>query len=961
MLAKAQNSRAEVTLVPRSGVQFVDFSVNIDGVRLTRSFFNKPVEGASAQAVLVSLTQDSDGNLMTPAGERIPQEQSYSFSGRKACEVFLNRWVPVPFFLIRERIPGGRIVFGDGPSNWVRAKLVELSQPDEFGNTFRLITVFDTALVEQRQGRPYLGPTPDDVVSGQEFAFAADESANSWFLAEKWVDGWLSDILTDYKVSKRGQKKLTDDELENKLEHWALYITFTALIDQICDIPFVRFIDTISKPRRVPPVDVDLVLDVGNSRTCGILVETVAGDGVDLNNSYPLELRDLTDPQFVYDEAFPSRIEFAQAIFGNDRLSRRSGRTDAFQWQTVARVGVEALRLSCLSEGSGGNTGLSSPKRYLWDTTPRSHQWMFNRGHSTQSMDKPITASPFMHAFREDGEVRAGSNDLAPVEALYSRSSLMCFFLCEIFLQAFTQINSVSKRYQRSHHDVARRLKRVILTMPTAMPIAERRIFSRRATAAVQVLWSALEIDDDPPQVILQWDEASATQMVFLFNEIKHCFSGDATTFFDVCGRTHGQERPNLRIASIDIGGGTTDLIITSYELEGSAAIKPLQEFREGFNLAGDDILCAIIERHLLPSLLDAMRKSGVADAVTLLATLLGDNRGGQTETERTLRKQFATQVAIPLGLRLVHLYEVFDPLQGNLTASLSLGEVLTPETWPTDPVISFIDRAVAEAGGKGFKLSDVRFTANMSAIDMTVNRVIGQVLGDLCEIIHLYDCDYLLLSGRPSRMPAIKSSILAKMPVMADRIHTMHRYRVGNWYPFRDAFGRIADPKTTAAMGAMVCALSEGQLEKFHLRSKNMVMKSTARFIGEMESSGQIKKSQVFFANMDLDDRQHALPTHTFDFYARTHIGFRQLEVERWPATALYRLDFADPNDARTRDLPFKLTIERATEDDEEDFRLTEATDAEGRPVPKPVLRLQTLKNADGYWVDTGIFDTPK
>jgi len=46
-----------------------------------------------------------------------------------------------------------------------------------------------------------------------------------------------------------------------------------------------------------------------------------------------------------------------------------------------------------------------------------------------------------------------------------------------------------------------------------------------------------------------------------------------------------------------------------------------------------------------------------------------------------------------------------------------------------------------------------------------------------------------------------------------ADRIVSLHTYRVGDWYPFRSVGGRLTDPKTTAAVGAMVCALSEGQL----------------------------------------------------------------------------------------------------------------------------------------------------
>ena len=49
-----------------------------------------------------------------------------------------------------------------------------------------------------------------------------------------------------------------------------------------------------------------------------------------------------------------------------------------------------------------------------------------------------------------------------------------------------------------------------------------------------------------------------------------------------------------------------------------------------------------------------------------------------------------------------------------------------------------------------------------------------------------------------------------------------------------------------------MVCALSEGQLYKFNLRSRDLGMKSTARFIGVLEQTW-LKQENVLFANLEL------------------------------------------------------------------------------------------------------------
>jgi hypothetical protein len=198
-----------------------------------------------------------------------------------------------------------------------------------------------------------------------------------------------------------------------------------------------------------------------------------------------------------------------------------------------------------------------------------------------------------------------------------------------------------------------------------------------------------------------------------------------------------------------------------------------------------------------------------------------------------------------------------------------------------------------------------------------------------------------------------------------------MHRYNVGAWYPYRDVNARIDDPKTTAAVGAMLALLAEGQLEAFSLRASALRMKSTARYIGEMEISGQIKQDRVFFANVDLDDKPKGGEEAKIRFYAPIFLGFRQLAVERWPGTPLYSMEFSNPQSAARMKLPLTVVLERAEFDPEaadgeekrEDFRITAIEDSEGSGMRASdvVLHLQTLKSEDGYWLDTGalrVFD---
>ncbi len=962
MTAFFQSFADVIRIIPQSGIQYLDYGLNIDQARFTLYWVT--ASDASGSICLLEPDPNNEGAFVDAHGKSFT-DRICSISSAKAIEPLLDTWLPLPVLRIRDRPHGRPIEFAQGPTNWVRCKVIQLKQPDNFGHTHHVVLSIDSSLGTRREGRPYSAPVEDDVKAGAEFALARDPAACGWFTDETWIADWVKGVVAQNVKVARTKRSLEPDPNELKARYFALLRLVGAAVGDHA----IAFVDTVSTPKRYMPIEVDLVLDVGNSRTCGILIESIAGESVDLNNAYPMELRDLSDPRRIYDEPFPSCMEFVRSPFGNERLSRRSGRADAFSWPSAVRVGFEAARLSSLLAGTEGSSGLSTPKRYLWDTAPRSHEWCFNRYSEKSDGDTSIASVSCVQYFREDGELKSVS-DPPLINAMFSRGSLMTLFLCEIFIHAFVTMNSPLKRYQRAQSEVPRRLNRIILTMPTAMPLAERQRFRKRAEAARDLVWKDLGFaNEEVPQVLMQWDEATGTQAVFLYSEVHNNFNGDTSQFFLSGGRVRSGygEEPSLRVASIDIGGGTTDLIITTYQLENNVAIKPIQEFREGLNFAGDDILAGIIERHVLPAILEAMRMASVGNPVKIVSDLFGNNRAGITELEKNYRKIFANQIGIPLALHIVHLYESYEPLQGSQAYSFKINDVIQSDSHISTEVIAYVDSAAHEAGGADFCLMDVAFHIDMASVDNTVRRLIGQILGDFCEVIHLYDCDYLLLSGRPSRMPAVRSAILSKMPVMADRVYSMHRYRVGSWYPFRDALGRLSDPKTTASVGAMLCAMSEGRLEGFYLSSRYMKMVSTARYIGEMEQTGQIRTSKIFFENIDLENRKRRLPTHTFDFYKPIFIGFRQLAAERWPATMLYRVDFKNPNDVQRYALPLRITIEQTPADgdwefNDEDFQITDVTDANGEQIARmPVMqRLQTLRTDAGYWTDTGVFDTP-
>ena len=76
-----------------------------------------------------------------------------------------------------------------------------------------------------------------------------------------------------------------------------------------------------------PAIDVDLVLDVGNSHTCGVLVEDHPEESNGLKQTYELQLRSLSEPHRVYNELFESRVEFFRPASASRICRSRAGAT----------------------------------------------------------------------------------------------------------------------------------------------------------------------------------------------------------------------------------------------------------------------------------------------------------------------------------------------------------------------------------------------------------------------------------------------------------------------------------------------------------------------------------------------------------------------------------------------------------------------------------------------------------
>lgn len=1072
-----------VSLIPYGLPQFLDFEVPQDRIRRIRmAFKEQPITGEDGKnrVQLRELARDKEeGFLLNPdGGGEYTGEDYYELGAEKNLGPWLGKWVPIPF--LRQSgdfYDDGLPRFRPGPINWARAYATRVqSEEDPDVINWRIVLAFDMQVEEPQNGK-HGALTPDDVTARAICSLADKERDNSWFVTEGWVDGWLKSLWDEYFQGKEHRKeaiRTADGEGEIHLGYLASYLLYLKMLQSVIGGINVRIVnlagtqDKAAESQAGETIDVDLILDIGNSRSTGILVENQLSKTTDLNDSYRLQLRDLSRPERFYSEPFETRVEFSKAEFGSQAFSKRSGRrSNAFNWASPIRTGPEATRLSSSASNAEGASGMSSPKRYLWDQEEANGLWYFSRSNPAER-EELVSSHPICRYLNNGGTPVSCVRELNPVgdnpppksyltnlfnatmsgckkqaalpanQPRFSRSSMMMFLFMELIQQALITINSPAQRYKRAYPDRPRRLKNIIFTVPPGMPFAEQRIYRRWAHAAISVLWDALGwkkiFYSEPtprgdrsrdalvsrdfrmnPEIRCSWDEATCTQLVYLYNEINRNYQGDAHLFFEIMGRvrevpmenepTRKENKPSIRVATIDIGGGTTDLAITTYVLANDKSstnrIWPKQEFRDGFNLGGDDVLKSIVADLVCKALIDNLVSHGVSIKNADLAIREMFGKKSDNIRIQNSRIKFLRQIALPIAYKILHLYEKF-PLQ-DVTSDIhiSLPSLFNPgqdtasgETFPAPlpSVVEFFNETIENRCGVNPDIMNQEFTIRSSDVDKTIKKSVSGVLEGLGEVINAYDCDILLVTGRPSLWNSIVRQIFAMLPVAPDRVIHMHNYLVGPWYPFANITGKITDPKTTVVTGAILCTLAQNSIEGFAFNSNRLELKSTAEYIGELDSLGSLQREKVWFPNLNPDkSKGEDRYTKVVEFSSPITIGFRQLEVPRWTTQRCWSLEFADeasrqkaegntPYEVKIKfeihekdegldyvpeqgkDLKAKLDEPRIDYEDPDAIQRRKMSGGkmELEPVPgKPLkIQLRTLdkKEEDGCWMDTGI-----
>ncbi|HEY8075713.1 MAG TPA: virulence factor SrfB, partial [Labilithrix sp.] len=579
-------------------------------------------------------------------------------------------------------------------------------------------------------------------------------------------------------------------ELVRRLERAGIekaLFKLAALLETLAPLlPKIRF----SRLETSQPIPVSLVLDLGNSRSTALLVEGRDSGAFGV----PLEIRNLGNPVQTSNEAFDSRITFLPSPW--DRTVNPTATGDCFQWPSVARLGREALDRA-LETPHRYQCTLSGPKRYLWDDRQTDERWHFAQKIGQVAPGEGGEYRPvfgrILKYLPEDsgGTYLREDGPQTPADPRYAPRAMMLFAIVEIVSQAYAQINSAAYRMFQGKEQNPRVLRHLVLTYPSAMRDEERRVYEALVRNAVILTCHTLNIRSDLRpnfnaqtghfEPFLFVDEALAAQMVFVHQECQGTFSGSMEELIGVFGTGS-----KLRVASVDIGGGTSDVMIAEYEdkLPGTGtSLSVTRLFQDGVSIAGDEVCRAIVEDVVFPQILAQLMTQ---QSRGKLLHLFGEGDAGHGSAWRTLRARLVPYLWLPLARCYWAVAEGFALPDHTPDKSYLLSYVFEIFGLPaiSASVLGEADKFLTSEIEDWPGIENLFLKFDAREVERAIERVLREPLRRYADILAQFDVDLLVLAGRTAALPCIKDLFTKEMPVPPPRIKSMARYRVGEWYP---------------------------------------------------------------------------------------------------------------------------------------------------------------------------------
>jgi hypothetical protein len=592
-----------------------------------------------------------------------------------------------------------------------------------------------------------------------------------------------------------------------------------------------------------------------------------------------------------------------------------------------------------------------------------------------------------------------------PIKPQHAPRALMTTAIYELLCQAFLHVNSHGYRSRTSDEARARELRSLTMTYPTGMFQPERERFARQAQKAIEIFTRTLgKHQKAKPTLTFSIDEASAVHLTYIWSELR-MLGQDPRLWFAALARSHAKTakvavgaagdgaseqeatgtvaagrrrnrgrmgRPGrggsggaveeeaestlpqeLRIACIDIGGGTTDMMIARYRYQPGIddSIEGQVLHQDGVSIAGDQLIKRMLEKIVVPTFAEALSLEE-EDIQLLFGPEVPKNRGFSAS-----RIDWTNRMFVPLAERYL---------------SLAVDDIRDEEISHTDPeivdpmVVESLQQQCNKLRGPGYYnvQQDLRLTYDKEKFEDVVHEVFDDLLFDFCGRIVDHDADVVLLAGQPTKLGYLQELVRMYVPLPASRIIPMFNHYAGNWYPYQDvkghAPGLIVDPKSAVVVGAAIEFLARhGMLPQFKFTMHGKETENTY-FWGVMtESTSTIRDERILFSPVKDDTRDEW--TEFTTIAQRVVIGRKMAEDPAAQASPIYALKMDAGNRIGPTEVKVKIKRMRATEALAEHLKVesVQGTVA-GEPAvlgENVLFNWRTLAD-ERYFLDTGGLD---
>ena len=863
---------------------------------------------------------------------------------------WVGKWLPVPSV---ERVPG--------VNHQIQAALaprlfIEKSDEGRYSVTMCLDTTNEAGAH----------------LAGREFQLPSNPTSSIQFLNEHVSLTGRLDYLQG--LYYRNEEAV----MEGKGRHLA---SFCAVISALShgQVGSVRFADAAAAT-----TPVDCFVDLGNANTSVVLQEAAQGSHPFFSKSVSLQMRDFARPSRCFSGSFSSKV-----VFKEEHFASASSLLDQekFSWPSPVRVGAAADSLIAAGYHANGSdhSFLSSPKRYLWNHSKSAAQWSYFSEHGdTQHVQLPNHSESGVLLRNRAGEQLPDHVHLEPhVPQYFSKSSMNRFFFMEVLQHVLTQINDVDFRRQMGNAHVKRTLRHVVVTCPTGMMKEEQATLRRYAEEALAYLTNhpsflgetgqdttnAPKVHPTQKDILKRndelqdrdewmYDEATNVQLLYLYGTLIHQFGGNLESFKSTFEHAN-PPGTGVRIGVVDVGGGTCDIMVCDHKMEernGGIDVTPKPVFWDSWMRAGDDLRKELIEKHLVPNLVQHCHEQGNLEGDNLLRQLIGDAQGQFDQTRTVLLRNFMQQIAIPV----TDAY--FSCANAGEVRQLTYSEMFGDQGIKEELLNRVFDLTRID-------LRNVIWRIDPAAVNHTARQFFASQFQSLSGILGALDCDLVLLSGGTFLLESLEEEFNRGLSVLQSRVTNLNHWKPGNWHPFTDELGRLSDTKSSVTLGAAI-ALHAGHthtLPGFSLQTRFLKtdITSTARCVWRKEGGRQTAllssdATEASFGTNTLPVRMDVSSIDSPNYLSKPAYRI-ELDREQMQLDLVNQGLLPEHLNDKIQDLlmrgPFELTLSRDLAEGFEDLRIEEVTDREDNTISSRHFKLirQSLPDEE-YWFERGV-----